>query len=95
MNTKIKKQLVEFLHGIEDLKQFENCLRNLLTQDEINEMANRLEIFKLLHKGETQRAVAKKLNVSIATVTRGSKELQARPNGVLSVFGWWAANSRR
>ena len=54
-----------------------NALDALLTPYEQQELVNRLEIFELLSSGMSQREVAKKVGVGIATVTRGSKALQA------------------
>lgn len=55
-----------------DLKQF---LTAILTPKELVEISTRLEIVKLLKKGVPQREIAKKLGVGVATVTRGSREL--------------------
>lgn len=54
-----------------------DALDALLTPYEQQELVNRLEIFELLSSGMSQREVAKKVGVGIATVTRGSKALQA------------------
>ena len=54
-----------------------DALDALLTPYEQQELVNRLEIFELLCAGMSQREVAKKVGVGIATVTRGSKALQA------------------
>ena len=53
------------------------ALDALLTPYEQQELVNRLEIFELLSSGMSQREVAKTVGVGIATVTRGSKALQA------------------
>jgi len=48
-----------------------NFLRDLLTQAELEEFANRLEIAKLLYKGKKSYAeIAKEIGVSTTTVTR-------------------------
>lgn len=54
-----------------------DALDALLTPYEQQELVNRLEIFELLSSGMSQREVAKTVGVGIATVTRGSKALQA------------------
>ncbi|MBI5134785.1 helix-turn-helix domain-containing protein [Candidatus Uhrbacteria bacterium] len=51
-------------------------LKNILTPAELDEIATRLQIFKLLKKGVPQREVAEKLGVGIATVSRGARELK-------------------
>ncbi|MGB2181656.1 MAG: Trp family transcriptional regulator, partial [Pseudomonadales bacterium] len=53
------------------------ALEALLTPYEQEEVIHRLQIFTLLTKGLSQREIAKQLGVGIATVTRGSKALQA------------------
>ncbi|MEP7167529.1 MAG: YerC/YecD family TrpR-related protein [Candidatus Woesebacteria bacterium] len=58
-----KKQVIEFLEGI-------------LTPKELQEISQRLQIVKRLKKGETQRQIAADLGVGVATITRGSKEIQ-------------------
>jgi TrpR family trp operon transcriptional repressor len=53
------------------------ALEGLLTPHEQQELINRLHIFELLSQGVSQRQVAQQLGVGIATVTRGSRALQA------------------
>ena len=52
-------------------------LEGLLTERELSELEKRLQIVRLLNQGTPQREVAKQLQVGIATVTRGAKELKA------------------
>ena len=47
-----------------------NFLRDLLTIKEIEELANRLEMARLLKQGMSYKTIAKKLKVSTTTVTR-------------------------
>ena len=98
MKRKLQKNLTEFLFQIEDFKQFEDCMKNLLTPEELAEMAVRLEILKQLIEGSPQREIATKLGVSIATITRGSKELKTGPKGIVTVIKnskWWENDSWR
>ena len=53
-----------------------NLLKGLLTPSEIMELAQRIRIVQLLKKGVGQHKIAEKLGIGVATVTRGSKELQ-------------------
>ena len=58
-------------------EQMVGALQGLLTPYEQQELINRLQIFELLSQGVSQRQVAQQLGVGIATVTRGSRALQA------------------
>jgi TrpR family transcriptional regulator, trp operon repressor len=75
MNKKAFDELVEALLSIDDKKSMQNFLYGLLTKQELEDLPNRLQIIKMLKKGMPQREIAKKLGVGIATVTRGSKEI--------------------
>lgn len=57
-------------------KELEDFLLGILTESEIDELNKRFEVIKLLKVGKSHREIAKQLKVGIATVTRGSKELQ-------------------
>ena len=57
-------------------KELQNLLMGILTSKEREELVQRLEIVKLLKKGVSQHAIAEQLGVGVATVTRGSKEIQ-------------------
>ena len=55
--------------------------RDLMTEGEIEEFANRWEVARQLDKGLSQRKVSKKTGVSIATVTRVNKWLKRGMEG--------------
>ena len=61
--------------------QLHSFLRDLLTPSEYNEIITRWQIVKALNKGLPQREIAKKLNVSIAKVSRGSRVLLNKRGG--------------
>lgn len=63
LKVRTKKEMLEFLEGI-------------LTPRELIELPTRLEIIKQLKSGVSQHKIAETLRVGVATVTRGSKELQ-------------------
>lgn len=54
---------------------------DLLTPQERAKLAERWQLVKLLASGMPQRKVAKKLNISISKVTRGSRALQYGTGG--------------
>lgn len=75
MNNKFVNELIEAFRVAKSQDDLMNLFVGLLTPKELDEISRRLQIAKMLKKGKTQRYVAKKLNVGIATVTRGSKEI--------------------
>jgi TrpR family trp operon transcriptional repressor len=76
------QELASLVANIGDKKSALEFLQNILTPQELEEIAKRLQIFKMLHAGVSQRAIAEKLGVSIGTVSRGSRELQYGPPGI-------------
>jgi TrpR family trp operon transcriptional repressor len=68
--------LIEVFLNIKSKNEMSDFLQGILTPQELDELPRRLEIVKMLKKGIPQHEVSKKLGVGIATVTRGSKELQ-------------------
>lgn len=70
------RELIAVLQKVsKDKKLLDDFLLDLLTPQEYKELPKRWQIVKLLAKGMPQRQIAKELNVSIATITRGSREL--------------------
>ena len=70
------KALIDFLLKIKTEEEMNDFLQGILTPKELLEIPNRLAIVKMLKKGISQHEIAEKLRVGVATVTRGSKELQ-------------------
>jgi len=77
MNIFLKK-LVDQILSIKNPKEMEQFLTAILTPQELEAIPKRLEIVRLLKQGVSQRKIADTLNTGIATVTRGSKELQMK-----------------
>lgn len=69
-----------------DKKLLRDFLIDLLTPTEYKELVLRWQIVKLLHRGIPQRAIAQKLGVGIATVSRGSRALLDLKGGFNKVF---------
>ena len=86
MNKKYIKELSEVLVSIKDVSLAEAFLHNILTPSELEEVSKRLQIVKLLHKGIPQREVSKKLEVSMGTVSRGSRELKYGESGFTKIL---------
>ena len=64
--------LIKILSETNNSHNISLFLKALFTKKELREMENRLKIFQLLLQGKKQREISEKLNVGIATVTRGA-----------------------
>lgn len=76
MSSRFLSKLALILLNIKTKREMENFLAGLLTEKEIEELGRRVEIVKMLKLGVSQHEIASKLGVGVATVTRGSKEIQ-------------------
>ncbi|MFA6017520.1 MAG: Trp family transcriptional regulator [Patescibacteria group bacterium] len=63
LKNKTSTEMLDFLKGI-------------LTPKEFDEVVTRLQIVKLIKKGLPHQEIARRLEVGVATVTRGSRELR-------------------
>ena len=70
------KELYALLASVQDPKEMKNLLTDILTPQELDAVTERLQILKALNAGTPQREIAQKLNVSISTITRGSRVLK-------------------
>ena len=68
--------LIELLLKIKTRAEMEDFLLGILTPKELQEIPTRLSIVKMLKQGIRQHEIAEELRVGVATVTRGSRELQ-------------------
>lgn len=57
-------------------EKLNNFLEGILTPKELIEIPARLQIIKQLKKGVPQHKIADEMGLGVATVTRGSKEIQ-------------------
>lgn len=69
-------ELIGLLLTIKTKAEMEDFLLGILTPKELREIPMRLQIVKLLRRGIPQQEIAAELGVGVATVTRGSRELQ-------------------
>jgi TrpR family trp operon transcriptional repressor len=76
-SNKLLNPVVNYLMTQTTEEHMSAALEGLLTPYEQQELINRLQIFEMLSQGVSQRQVAQQLGVGIATVTRGSRALQA------------------
>jgi TrpR family transcriptional regulator, trp operon repressor len=75
MNKNLE-ELIKIILKIQTKEKMYDFLRGILTPKELIELPNRLQIVKMLKKGVSQHDIAEKLRVGVATVTRGSHEIQ-------------------
>lgn len=68
--------LSNVLIGIKNQSDMKNLLDDLLTPQELTEMAERINIIRLLKQGKTQREIAVELGISVTTVNRGARMLK-------------------
>lgn len=62
--------------GTKGLTSMKKIVRGLFTEKEIEEIARRIEIVKMIKKGLPHHKIALSLGVGVATVTRGGKEVK-------------------
>ena len=74
--NKLLINLVDTLVKFNTQKEMLDFLVGILTSKELIEISKRLEVVKQIKKGDSHHSIAKKLSVGVATVTRGSKEIQ-------------------
>ncbi len=70
------EELIDLLLSIKTKEDMKNFLLGIFTPKELQEIPTRLHIVKMLRSGVSQHKIAQDLKVGIATVTRGSRELQ-------------------
>jgi TrpR family transcriptional regulator, trp operon repressor len=70
------KEFISVLLKIRTESEMKNFLEGILTPKELIELPHRLEIVRLLKRGVSQHQIAEDLGVGVATVGRGSRELQ-------------------
>jgi len=79
-------ELMEVLSKIKGAEEIDIFLKDLLTPGEYSEVKRRWQIIRLLNNGLTQRQVAKKIKIAIATVTRGARVLNNPVGGFNKVL---------
>ena len=71
-------EIAAVLSRVRDPELIAAFLRSILTRRELQEVDGRWELVKLLARGESQRAVARRLGMSLCKITRGSRELKKK-----------------
>lgn len=81
-----EKELVRLLLVPKSQPPMLALMKALFTPAERTQFALRWQIVKLLKQGLTQRAVAKRLKISIMKVSRGARELYDPHGGFNQIF---------
>ncbi|UJF25212.1 trp operon repressor [Suttonella sp. R2A3] len=71
-----ERALLELFHDADSLLATQQLFAIFLTDTEWRELMNRLRIFVMLAQGHTQRDIADRLGVGVATVSRGARAYQ-------------------
>ena len=69
-------EFIDFLLKLKTKNELTLFLNGILTPKELIELPNRLLIIKLLKKGIPQQEIAQRIQVGVATITRGAREIQ-------------------
>ena len=80
-NTKENKQLVEAVLALKNADEAKRFMRDLMTENEIKEFANRLEAARLLLEDVNYTTVIENTGLSSTTVARISKWLKGSLGG--------------
>lgn len=79
------RDLYALFSSVRTPAEAEKLLADILTPQEMASVAERWQLIQELNKGTPQRDIAKKLNLSISKITRGSRMLQYGSGG----FGYF------
>lgn len=70
------KELALSLSKMSNPEEVSQFLSEICSPAECKSIASRWQLMKLLEQGETQRAIASKLHLSLCKITRGAKFLK-------------------
>ena len=85
----MKKELSfpEALAAINKGARMSRFLKELLTPDELRNVMLRWRLMQMLNAGHTQRAIARRLKISLCKITRGSRILKNRRSVTAGIIG--------
>ena len=86
LKTKEISKLYDAIVSIEDRKECEAFLRDLLTKTELNEVATRWLVARLLDKGTTYIEIENITRLSSTTVARVHKWLKKSKGGYVAML---------
>ncbi len=77
----VSDEIVDVFTGIVDRKTMKRLFTEVFTPAEIQDVALRWRLMKMIHQGIPQREIAGRLGISLCKITRGSRVLKS-PNSV-------------
>ncbi len=92
-NTKANRQLIEAFLALKNEDEAKRFLRDLMTEGEIEEFANRLETASLLSKDVQYNAISESTGLSSATIARIAKWLKGSLGGYRLIIARLAKSS--
>ncbi|MBI3103760.1 helix-turn-helix domain-containing protein [Candidatus Daviesbacteria bacterium] len=84
---KDKKLLVDTLKKLRSSKDLSNFIDDLLTEEEILDLAQRIKIAKLILEENTYDEIAEKVGTSTSTVSKIGQIIKYGNNGLEKVLG--------
>ena len=75
------RDLYELFASVRSAKEAEVLLKDILTPQELDSVAERWQLIQMLATGVPQREISKKLGISISKITRGSRMLKYGDGG--------------
>ncbi len=78
-------ELIKIFTDIDDYELMEELFYEIFTSKELGDFTMRWQLLKELHKGKTQRSIAKQHKISLCKITRGSKILK-KENSVIKTI---------
>ncbi len=81
VSSKQLNEVYRLFASVKDEKEARMLLEDILTPQELEDIAGRWQLIRELAKGTPQREIASKLDLSISKITRGSRMLQFGSGG--------------
>jgi len=91
----MRKDFAGVIADIKDARTALDFLKGILTPQELDRIALRWKLVKMLKQGVKQRAISAQLGVSLCKITRGSRELKQGPKGFRQVVDRAMAKAKK
>ena len=82
----VDQELLNVIASLETREEMNLFFEEIFTPAELDDISLRWKLLKDLHKGITQRKIAKKYGISLCKITRGSKILKNKNSAVLKIL---------